>query len=190
MKGKKKAKVYPVRDVKDSYRIKKAVMNGIPVKDVDLEHVNAGFAFAALIPLLSALGIPIASSVGKWVGSKIFGDTRPVPTGYIKNPAGPEGSGIMRAGDKRGKGIMRAGKGGGIKAHVVEPSDIPIMIPQHTRNGKATRSGDIPLQSKYVIQGAGVDIEKLRTKLIPFIKANDVEGFKSKLLKTIKKKAL
>jgi len=188
MKG-KKVVVKPVRAVEDSYRIKKSVINGIPLKDVDLEGTPGGFAFAALIPLLSALGIPIASSVGKWIGSKIFGDKRPVPTGYIKNPAGPEGSGIMRAGDKRGKGIMRAGKGG-FKASIIEPSDMPIKIPQRTRNGKMTRAGDIPLTSKYVdIYGMGINIEKLRTKLIPFIKANDPEGFKNKIMKTIKKKA-
>jgi len=193
MKGRKKAVIQPVREVKDSYKVKKAVMNNIPMSDVDME---GGFAWAALIPVLKALGLPILGAAGSWLGKKIFGPKEAkaaaIPPGYVKDPAGPEGSGIMRAGDKRrGKGIMRAGRGGGIKAHIVEAGDMPIMIPQHSRNGKATRAGDLPLPTKYVdIVGAGIDIEKLRVKLIPFIKANDPEGFKNKIMKTIKKKAL
>lgn len=186
MKGKKKSSGRTIRAVEDSYRIKKSVMNGIPLKDVDME---GGFAWAALLPVLKALGLPILGAAGSWLSKKLFVPKQPViPPGYIKDPAGPEGSGIMRAGDKRGKGIMRAGKGG-FKASVVEASDIPMIIPRYTRNGKMTRAGDIPLTSKYVnIYGNGINIEKLRTKLIPFIKANDAEGFKNKLLKTIKKK--
>lgn len=186
MKGKSKSSEKSVRAAADSYVIRKAVMNGIPVKDVD--KIDGGFAWMALLPILKALGLPILGAAGQWLGRKVFGPKQPaIPPGYVKDPAGPEGSGILRAGDKRkGKGIMRAGKGG---AKIVEPSDIPIKIPQHSRKYHTTRAGDLPLPTKYVLHGAGIDIEKLKAKLIPFIKANDPTGFRDKIMRTIKKKA-
>lgn len=194
MKGKSSS--YPVRHAKDAYRVRKAVMNGIPMADVDMEHLEGGFAWAALLPVLKAIGMPIVGALGSWVGKKIFGPrTAKAPPGYIKDPAGPEGSGILRAGDRRGKGILQAGasRGGG------QAGDIPMTTLPKSRNGKITsaqierrsiRAGDIPMTSKFALRGGAVDAAKLRAKLIPFIKANDPEGFKAKILKAIKKKGV
>ena len=60
------------------------------------QTVSGGFfPLAALAPFAAAIGLPIAASAGKWVGSKIFG------TGVARAGAhgGPVGSGIFRAGD-------------------------------------------------------------------------------------------
>ena len=185
MKGRSR----PVRDIKDSYKIRKAVMNGIPMADVDA--VEGGFAWAALLPILKAVGLPILGAAGTWIKDKIFNRRKaPPPVATTATPgAPPQGTGILRAGDRRGKGILQAGASRG-GAHIVsmDPADIPIKIPQHSRKYHTTRAGDLPLPTRYVIQGAGIDVERLKAKLIPFIKANDPVGFKNKILKTIKKK--
>lgn len=196
MKG--KASSYPVRHAKDAYTVRKAVMNGIPMADVDMEHLEGGFAWAALLPVLKAIGMPIVGALGSWVGKKIFGPKKAkAPPGYIKDPAGPEGSGILRAGDRRGKGILQSGarRVGGQAGSVAltksrQAGDIPMTTLPKSRNGKITRSGDIPMTSKFALRGGAVDAAKLRAKLIPFIKANDPEGFKRKILKAIKKKGV
>lgn len=73
--------------IRDRYRISKSVSQNIPLSQVD-----GGFPFAALLPLAAAAGVPLAASLGKWAGKKIFGQGL--------RPAGASmGMGLMRAGD-------------------------------------------------------------------------------------------
>lgn len=72
--------------IKQRYKIAKSVSQNIPLSQVD-----GGFPWLALAPLLAAAATPLASSAGKWVGQKIFGQG-------IRQ-AGMSGQGILRAGD-------------------------------------------------------------------------------------------
>lgn len=149
-----------------SYKARKSVIQNIPMKDVD--KLEGGF-FPALLPFLPIIGAllkPLAERGVKWVGDKVFG------------------KGILRAGEKRGSGIFQAGMVG----RGYEPGDINLKVPQHTRKQRYV-PGDMPMPTKYVIHGRGINPEKVKAKLMPFIKANDLDGFKAKIMKMAKKKA-
>ena len=152
------------RTLASSYKNRKAVIQNIRAKDVD--DVEGGFAWAALLPILGQLGLPLAQRGVAWLGDKIFG------------------KGLLRAGDRRGMGIFQAGSSS--RGMGYEPGDINLKVPQHIRKQFTYKPGDMPTPTKYVIHG-GVDIAKLKQKLIPFLKANDPEGFKRKLMKTVGK---
>ena len=149
----------PISDIKKGYIMSKSVMNGVKPADVDKEV--GGFAFAPLLPFLAALGIPALSSAGKWIGKKLFGE------------------GILRAGDRRGKGILQAGARG---AGILRAGD---MRPSISMRGAGFRSGDITLPASRVSGGAlftPMSKEAIREKLIPYIKTNDPQGFKKKVM--------
>lgn len=154
------------RSIAKSYEIRKSVGQNIP-----LDEVDGGFLPAALMPLLGALGIPLASKAGTWLGDKIFG------------------KGILRAGDRRhGSGILQSGARRGGKYE--GPEDMPIETKELVRPYKrrSFKSGDIPLPTTYTKHGGGeINVAKLAKKLVPYLKADDQAGFKKKIIKTLRK---
>lgn len=153
----------------DSYTRRKSVIQNLPVSEVDV----GGFAWGPLLGILADIGVPLIHKGVDWLAKKVTGRG--------------EGAGLLRAGDvRKGSGLLQSGATGGSYA----PGDINLKVPQHARRqSKHFKSGDIPLQTKYVLKG-GYSAEKLKEKLIPLLQANNLDGFKTKLMKAVQKKTL
>ena len=70
------------------------------------QTMTGGFLpLAALAPFAAAAGIPLASSAGKWIGKKLFGQG-------IRQA----GAGILRAGERPIRAMHGGSSGGGFRA--------------------------------------------------------------------------
>jgi len=140
--------------LKHAYRIRKSVANGVAPEDVD-----GGFAWSALIPFLSALGIPILDKVGKWVG-----DRGTELLNKIKNKL--QGKGLRQS----GAGLMQAGSGL-TRSGDTAPGNIPMYRP-------AVRGGFV----------ASADLQRFKNDILPILQNGDIEMFKKKFMETLKKR--
>ena len=170
--GKKKQRTPGTLEHK--YKISKSVINGVAPEDID-----GGFAWAALLPFLKALGViglenlakPLAEKGINWLIQKIQGKGL--------HQAGSVGAGIIRSGDKKGAGFIPG----------TRPGNLPMKVKaSKTIYKEGIKPQNLPLRVQAARGGVSVkDLQHFKEQILPLLQKGDIEGFKSAFMSTLKK---